>query len=379
MMPRSTFAIRLWGNSFIIHTGWLLLFSGVAIVTLKAIEPDGLLTLDAIVWYAAGVALIIGFLASLGLHEIGHAWLARRLSMGPELVGLYPFGGADEGFADPGAPWQDTLVALAGPLVSALLGGCLAALWWVIPHGFVVGRRDLGLLALGNLGLAGINLLPAYPLDGGRVFRAIVWYLHDDYTVGSRAAVAYSQLITFFFLASGLAILMVDSRAALWGLWIFVVSWVLNRSARGELARTFFLVTGSQLSAGETVEGMNPRLDAGQSIEESVDLLLSREGAAPAVVTDEGRIVGVLTLSQVRQVRRADWPTHTAGQVMVPIGTLPTVAHDASVRDMLAWLSAIDSDLLVVTRGSEIVGVIDRRLVVHRLFERARSRYRLTR
>jgi len=143
------------------------------------------------------------------------------------------------------------------------------------------------------------------------------------------------------------------------------------------MARTFFVVAGAEISAGEIVAGINPRVDAAQSIDAALDVLLAQEHGGPALVEEDGRVVGILPLDRLRRFRRAEWPHRTVAEAMVPLAGLPRLEDDASVRDVLVWLSEVEAGVLLVTHGGEVIGAIDRRLAVTRLLDRARARKRL--
>lgn len=377
MFPRPALGLRLLGSSLTIPLGWLVATLAAAAFTLSALEPRSGSAISVPHWYLAGAALVAGAFGSLLLHEAGHAAAARRLGIHSGRLALYPFGGARAGFDDPGTPRQNTLVALAGPAASLALGLAFALVWWLLPAAPVLLRRDLGYLALVNLALAAVNLLPGYPLDGGRIFRALVWYLHDDYTVGTRAAVAYGQVISILAFAGGLALLSTGRSMAVWGLWLVLVGWAMTRAAREEMTRTFFIVAGAGISAGEIVAGINPRVAADQSLDAALDVLLAADRAGPALVYEGDAVVGILPIDQLRRFRRADWQRRTVAEAMLPLSDLPRLADDASVRDVLVWLSEVDAEALLVTHDDAVVGAIDRRLAVTRLLDRARSRKRL--
>lgn len=378
MFSRGTIAIRLFGHAYAVHVGWTLAVVAVALATLTAMAPEGMVRSDAAAWYSGGVGLLLGLLGSLLVHEAGHVAVARRLGQRQPLrVRLYPFGGTGDGFSDPGAPGQDALIALGGPLASTLLAALFGIGWFVTPASLAVVRSGLGYLALGNGALTLVNLLPGIPLDGGRVFRALAWYLHDDFTIGTRAAVTYAHIISVFGLAAGFVLIATEASSGVWGLWIVVTSWALNRSAREEMTRAFFVVAGARLSAGETIEGMNPRVGADRPLDEVIETLLTDGHGGPALVLEHERVIGVLVLDRLRHFRRADWTHRTAANAMIPIAEIPQIEQSASVRDLLTWLTEVDADVLVVADHGVVVGAIDRRLAIRRIFERTRARERI--
>lgn len=377
MFPRAAFAVRLYGSSVSIPFGWFFVTLVTAGASVVALAPPDISPIRLPLWYLSAIPLIVAAFGSLLLHELGHAAAARRVGLGPERMRLYPFGGAREGFGDPGTPFQNTVVALAGPATSLALGTGLALIWWLLPDGASILGRDFGYLAIVNLILGGVNLLPGYPLDGGRVFRALVWYLHDDFSFGTRAAVIYGQVISVLTFAMGLVLLGVGRSQAIWGLWLVLLSWAMNRAARDELTRTFFVVVGAHLSAGEIVAGMNPRLEPDQTLDAVLDVLLSEAHGGPGLVYEGDSAVGVLPLDQLRRYRRADWADTRAADAMIPLDGLPQIPDTASVRDLLGWLTDSEADLLLITKADTVIGVVDRRLALTQLVARAKSRDRL--
>lgn len=378
-MNRAHLSLHLPGGTVSISFVWLFVVVGIAGATIRVLAPANMETPEAVLWYSTGVLLIVGFFASLLLHEFAHILVAQRIGYPARRVGLYPFGGASEGYEDPGTPRQIAIVSLAGPIASGIAGGLFALLWWVSPESADSLRRVLAVLAIVNGGLGAINLLPAYPLDGGRIFRALVWYLHDDFNTATRAAVSYSQAVSVFTLATGLVLLATEPRRAIWGLWIVVSAWALSRLAHDERTRAFFVIAGSKLTAAETVDGMNPRTQADRPLDEVIELMLANEQNGPTLISENGQVVGLIAFRQLRAHRRADWARLTARDVMVPLDNLSRIDESATVRDLLGWLAEHEHDTLLVTRNGEVIGAVDRRLAIGRLLDRSRSRQRLTR
>lgn len=378
-MNRAHLSLHLPGGTVSISLSWLLIVLGIAAATIQVRAPASMETRESILWYATGAILIAGFFASLLLHELAHLTVARIIDYPSHKIGLYPFGGASEGYEDPGTPRQIVIVSLAGPIASGLVAGLFALLWWMMPSAATSIRRIFEVLAIVNGSLGAINLLPAYPLDGGRIFRALVWYLHDDFNTATRAAVSYSQAVSVFTLATGLVLLATEPRRAIWGLWIVVSAWGLSRLARDERTRAFFVMAGSKLTAAETVEGMNPRARPDQSLDEVIELMLANEQNGPTLVWEDGQAVGLISFRQLRAYRRADWGRLTAREVMASLDGMPRIDESATVRDLLGWLAEHEHDTLLVTRKGEVIGAVDRRLAIGRLLDRSRARHRLTR
>ncbi|MBX6342070.1 MAG: site-2 protease family protein, partial [Thermomicrobiaceae bacterium] len=234
MFPPSAFAVRWGGNAVAIHSRWLVAVVAAAALTVALLAPEDAALAQRLGWYASGAVLIAALIASLLVHEAGHAVVARWLGGPPLRSCIYPFGSAGVGFKTPSTPGHEIATALAGPVVSLAVTGATGLAYLALQRAAPMAATTVGWIALVNLGLAAINLLPGYPLDGGRVFRAMVWYLHDDYLTGTRAAVGYAEIISLMGIAGAVFLLGQDSPYPLVGLWALLLAWALNRSSRQE-------------------------------------------------------------------------------------------------------------------------------------------------
>ncbi len=371
LVQRSGPEFDIFGNIVTVRPAWALA-AGVALV-LTAIEaaPKDPATGHAVIWYINGLIIVAGLIGSILVHEAAHAVTARRAGYPSRRISVYPLGGAVDDFNLPGTPRDETLIALAGPAMSAIAGGALFGLWALAPRSIV--RDDLLALAAGNVFLAGINLLPGYPLDGGRVFRALVWYLHDDFSRGTRAAVTYGQVISTFALASGLVVLGSRTSWSLAGIWIILAAWGMARVGRQEVARSALVSIGASLTAGEAVHGLNPHVRAELSLDDVLETLLAEVGSGPGLVMDDGEAVGVIALPNLRRFRRGEWSATSARQAMIPLSRLRSIDESAPVRSLLTELTRDSADCIIVTSGTGVVGAIDRRIAIDRLVDRVEA------
>ncbi|HEX3723020.1 MAG TPA: site-2 protease family protein, partial [Nitrolancea sp.] len=286
-------------------------------------------------------------------------------------------GGVTEDYNDPGTPLQDATIAIAGPVASLLLAAVLLSIWWLVANQHSMASHDVFFVAVVNLVLAVANLLPGYPLDGGRIFRALVWYLHDDYSVGTRAAVAYGQIISTFGLAFGLVIIGSRNSWSAAGLWVILAAWSVTRVGRQELTRSVLISYGSMLTAGEAVQGINPHARADQTLDDVIEVLLADFRSGPALVSEGSAVIGVISLAELRRYRRADWLTVRARDAMIPLSSLPTLDESASIRTLLREFADDRTDTLIITGSDGVVGAIDRRIAVEKLIDKIRGARRL--
>jgi Zn-dependent protease len=302
----------------------------------------------------AVVAAVL-FFASLLLHELGHAVQARRDGMEIEGITLWLFGGVAKftsQFPSAGAEFR---IAVAGPLVSLALG--------VV---FVAAAAAAGLpeavdgvaawLGYTNLTLLAFNLLPALPLDGGRVLRSLLWLRRADFASATRTATAVSRAIAYGLIALGLALLIGEGIFS--GAWLAFVGWFLLQAATQE-ARW---VATRQALAGLRVRDLMvrmpvtvpPDLPLARLLDEVV--LSTRFTTYPVV--DDGRVVGLLPFSRVAEVHRAEWERRTVRDCMLPLDQVPTLAEDEELADALAELSQSRVRRGLVLRDGGLAGLL---------------------
>lgn len=365
--------IDLFGSVVSIRLPWLLAIAFAFGLTAFQLAPDHEIDHRTIIWYINAVILVCGAFGSIILHETAHTLTSRRLGRKVDRVSLYPLGGVAEDYNDPGTPLDDALIASAGPLASAAVAALFGLPWFVFPSSDSLVAHDLLFLASANLVLVVANLLPGYPLDGGRIFRALIWYLHDDFAFGTRVAVAYGQAIATFGLAVGLVI--VGSRFS-WsaaGLWVILAAWAVTRTGRQEVTRCLLIAAGNSLTAGEAVRGLNPHVRADQPLDEVLEVLLAEIHAGPALVTENGDVIGVISLNELRRYRRAEWLSVPARAAMIPVSALPELSEHASIRMLLNEFADERIETLVVVGETGIAGVLDRRVAMEKLLQRVRQ------
>ena len=371
---------RLFGIPLQIHPSWLL---AVALVVL-AVGQDagGLAAGTRFGRYGAGLALAALLFASVLVHELAHALAARRCALPVERITIYPFGGAAQVDADALTPRNEALTAVAGPLASAGLGALFAALWWPLRGAGGMLEAGLRVLALVNGGICLLTLLPGYPLDGGRIVRALVWYLTDDLMAATRLASIYGQFLGWCLLGVGL-LLFGWGTSAPWGLGLLLIGWFLRGEARRAYRELLWRELSKRLPTYHATFLRPPRIPARQTLAEAVDDVLEglgqqNEGGPSVVVDDAGAIVGVLGLDQLRAVKRRDWPETPVGEAMVPRGELPSIQQDQPLAAALPLLEARRHGFgLVVAVGAgddePPVGVVTKTRIVRLLLRRLRE------
>ena len=303
----------------------------------------------------AAVATLL-FFGSVLAHELTHALVARRLGIPVQGITLFIFGGVTQADVDSRAARQEFVVSVVGPASSLVLGAVfwgLALLGDRILPAPVAGA--LGYLGWVNLILAGFNLLPGFPLDGGRIFRSAVWAATGDIRRATRAATVSGQLLGYVMIAGGF--LLVFGGALMGGVWLAAIGWFLAQSARAsyhqlELRR---LLTG--VEADRVMEGPLRSVPGELSLREAVDryLLVSDQSVFP--VEHGGATVGVLTAEAVREVPQGEWAAVHSDEAMRPIDRHNVVGPHASVEEIIERFRT-GAPYLLVESERRLVGVL---------------------
>jgi Zn-dependent protease/predicted transcriptional regulator len=292
-----------------------------------------------------GIAIVAAslFLASILLHELGHSWVARREGIEVDSITLWLFGGVaqfKDRFQSPGAEFR---VAISGPLVSIALG----VLFVVIAVAGLPTEVDAGAAWLGyiNLILAAFNLLPASPLDGGRVLHAALWRAKGDYAWATRVASEIGQGFGYLFIALGLAMFFFQGSFS--GAWLAFIGWYLLQGAKAE-AR--YLAT-EQALGGLRVRDLMVRqpvtVDADSTIGRFMDDVASSQRFTTYPVLEGDRPVGLLAFASVAAVPRSEWDTRRVRDTMIPLDEVPQLTGDELVVDALEELSRGNRGLVV--------------------------------
>jgi Zn-dependent protease/predicted transcriptional regulator len=303
-----------------------------------------------------GMAVVASllFLASIALHELGHSWVALREGIEVDSITLWLFGGVSQlkgRFASPGAEFR---VAVSGPLVSIVLG----VLFVLIALAGLPSAVDGVAAWLGyiNLILAAFNLLPASPLDGGRVLHAVLWRAKGDFAWATRVASEIGQGFGYLFIALGIAMFVFQGSFS--GAWLAFIGWFLLQGARAE-AR---YVATEQALGGLRVRDLMVRhpvtVDADSTIGRFMDDVAGSHRFTTYPVLEGDRPVGLLAFASVAAVPRSDWDTRRVRDTMFPLDDVPLLTEDETAVDALEELSAPTGNRGLVVDDGHLAGLL---------------------
>ena len=311
---------------------------------------------EALYWLMGAVTAVMLF-ASVLLHELGHSVVALRYKIPVRSITLFIFGGIARIGAEPPSASAEFFIAVAGPVVSLLL----AVLFSVLKPLFTGFETLTGLvtyLAYINFALVLFNLIPGFPLDGGRVFRAIIWKLTHNMRRATVIAANTGRFFGFFFIFSG--VMLMFSGNFIGGLWLAFIGWFLDNAASVQVQQMQF----RNLLAGHTVsQVMSERclsIPHDMTLQQLVEDHILEHGRRCFLVARGEKIIGMMTVHLIKKVPRQNWSQTTTAQVMLPIEKLKSVAPDTEVWNALQLMDRDGVNQLPVLREKEIIGMLSR-------------------
>jgi Zn-dependent protease len=359
--------IPIGANWSVLVIGWLLAWALATQLLPAAVDHQS----AGARWVVAGVA-VLAFFASLLTHELGHSLVARRHGVEVRSITLWLFGGVAQLEHDTTSPSTEVKVAVTGPLVSAglALGFAVLAVAVELAIGWDLAVTALAWLAWINLLLALFNVLPAFPLDGGRVLRGILWKRWDDRLRATVTAAKVGAGFAYGLVALG--VLAMTSGLFINGLWFLFLGWFLLGAARAEQAA----VQQDELLGGvRAADVMTPEpvtLEADTNLAEAVDheLLYQRHATYP-VLEAGGGVVGLLTLAGIQAIPRPRRSQFTVGAACTPLSEVVVCTPDAPAAELIRLLGPHPVGRALVMDGAVLKGIVARSDLVGALAVRA--------
>ncbi|MDX1624542.1 MAG: site-2 protease family protein, partial [Gemmatimonadota bacterium] len=366
-MARAIPLFRLADIRVTLDPSWFLIFLLVAYSLAVGYLPQQLPEAGAAIHWALGAFLAAALFLSVVAHEYSHALVARKRGGDVDEIMLFIFGGVAKLKAEPEDAASEFLVAAAGPLLSIVLGVSIllgaGAIEPVAPAAVVTGLTWLGWI---NLALAIFNLVPGFPLDGGRILRAILWWRTGDFEDATVGAARTGQVIAGLLILSGLG-LTFFTGAFSW-LWEVLIGWFLwsaaSRSIR--LARLRDAVEG--VPVRELMTERVPAVRADHDVRSGLAQATSGDYPEIAVIERDGTLVGVVTEEALTEAAE-ERPERPIGEVAEPADDAQTIDPDEDAQTLVTRLSAIGDKLLLVVEDGKLLGTVDPRRLVESVRE----------
>lgn len=373
---------KLFGISIRIDASWLLIFAFVTLnlaVALGELHPDWNTVLT---WGLAVLAALL-FFASVLLHELAHSLVAQAQGTPVHSIRLFLFGGVANIQQEPASPGAEFLMAIVGPLTSFLIGAVLtigvgigssilqAGLTDPVQAAQKLGPLSTILLWVGsiNIMLGIFNMVPGFPLDGGRVVRSLLWAMTDDLQRATRWASWLGQAIGWTMIFGGVSMAL-GVRLPFFGsglgngLWLAFIGWFLNNAAAQSYQRMVVQDSLEGVPVSRIMRRDPPTVSPDLTIHQLMhEYVMQRDDHAFPVLEDT-QLVGIITLDDIRKMARNDWTGHTVREVMLPADQIVTVTPDKDAAEALTQLAQLDVRQLPVLEHEQLVGLLRRRDII---------------
>jgi Zn-dependent protease/predicted transcriptional regulator len=338
-----------------IHFSWLIIFGLLTWSLSTFYFPSAAPQLREISYWIGGTAAALLLFISVALHELAHSFIAIRFGQSISSITLFIFGGVAQMKDEPAHPRAEFRMAIAGPLSSLLLS-LIFFLSYYLVKGQVV-KALFQYLSQVNLIIGVFNLIPGFPMDGGRLVRAFIWKKTKDFFYATRKASHYGQNIALFFIIFGLLSLFIGFTS---GLWLMFIGWFLHTAAQASY---------QQASLQEILRGVKVKdvmvkdiitISPDITIDTAVNEYFLKYGYGGFPIMDNGKFLGILTLKEIKNIPKERWRNTTIFSVLIPHDNRWEISPEEDAMKALEVMISEDKGRLVVTEKGKVIGLITR-------------------
>ena len=356
-MKSSLRLFRIAGIDIGIHYTWILIFVLLSWSLAQGFFPQLYPGWDTVTYWITGLVAALLLFGSVLVHELAHSLVAQARGMTVRSITLFIFGGVSNLEDEPEKPKTEFVMSIVGPLSSLALAG----IFWGLLH--IVGDQQspvaatFSYLALINALLAGFNLLPGFPLDGGRVLRAILWNRTGNLVKATNIAATVGRFMGWGFMAFGL--FQVFAGNFIGGIWFAFIGWFLSSSADASRRE---VTLREQLSGVQVKEVMTTnimRISRDTSVAELVGNLFRKQHGRAVPVCENDKVVGIVTVTDIKELPQEKWAGTEVKDIMTR-EPLYSVTPDDDLNIALRLITKHDINQVLVLRGNEFAGLVSR-------------------
>jgi len=352
---------KAFGIPVFVDFSWLLIFFLITVTISQDFAKEHPNWLPAQHWFA-GVLTSVLFFVCVFLHEVGHSLVARAFGIPVTSITLFIFGGVSQMREEPRKPSHEFLIAIAGPLTSVVLGVVfliLAQLTGTKTDPAPMFQSICFWLAVINFMLATFNMVPGFPLDGGRVLRSAIWSLSGQFEWATRVAASIGSFIAYFFIAVGIYMAFFH-QLFINGLWIAFIGWFLLMAARSSVVQLATRRAFIGLKVGDIIEQMPLRVSPAMSVQALVDGPILQHGLVTFVVEDDGVLRGMVTLHQVKATSREEWANTPLQSIMIPAREIVVVQSHVPLLTVMQMMDERAISQMPVVEEDHVLGIVTR-------------------
>ncbi len=360
-------SIRLFsvaGIDIAVHASWILIAILVTWSLATGVFPATVPGASTATYWLLGAVTALLFFASVLAHELAHSLVARSRGVEVSSITLFLFGGVSNLTAEARAPGEEFQIAIVGPLTSFAIA-LLAFLVALAVRGNTAAQAIAGYLAFINAALGVFNLVPGFPLDGGRVLRSVLWRTLHDLSRATRIATTIGQLVAWAMIASGVWLVLTGDIIG--GVWTAAIGWFLETAAGSSLQHAVLETRLRRLRVSDVLRQDPSGVTADTAVDDLIDRWVLPGARRAVAVVEDGRIAGLVTLADIARVPPDRRPWTRVWAIMTPGERLVTVAPGTTLQAAIAALGSGEYEQVPVVDGGRFVGLLTRADVLREL------------
>lgn len=355
---------KIGGIPIGLHFSWFLIFFLLTWSLSIGYFPEMYPQVSSGMHLVMAVITSLLFFSSVLAHELGHSFVAIRNQIPVRSINLFIFGGVAQIQQEPKSAGAEFRIAIAGPLVSLLLAGVFGGLYLLDQQIPILAAPSLYLMRI-NFVLALFNMIPGFPLDGGRVLRAIIWWRTNNMRRATQIASISGQIIAFGFIAIG--IFTAINGQFMNGAWLAFIGWFLQNAAATSYAQVNLQEVLSGVKVSQAMSRDCTQVSPLTPVSQLVNEQVLAQGRQCFFIGELGNPVGYITTQEITNLPQSKWGFTTAQQIMVPITRQKPVDVDSELLSALQSMENGQVTHVAVSEGNEIVGIISKDQVLRYL------------
>jgi len=349
---------KIWGIPIKLHASWFIVFGLLS----WSLSSQFVGASSPMLGLLVGLVTTLLFFGSVLAHELGHSWLALRDRIPVRSITLFIFGGVAHIEREPRSPWSEFKIAIAGPITSLLVAGIFGIVYLlnqqvVTSYQAILAEPSYYLMRI-NFILALFNLIPGFPLDGGRVLRAGVWAYNKDLRKATRIASLSGQVVAYIFIGIGIVSLFLGQVSN--GLWMIFIGWFLQNAASSAYQQVNFEAILRETTVNQAMDREIKKLPGLTPLSYVIEEQMLNNREIVLYVTEYGDVTGILTMQDIMKTPRQQWAYLTINQVMTPLKNNNFLGPDMDLFSALRRMEESKKSTIPVFEGDQLVGTLTR-------------------
>jgi len=363
---------RIFGIQFRLHYSWFVIFVLITVSLSWQYFPFSYPEWDTLTYWVTGIFTSILFFISVVAHELAHSLVGRANGIPVKSITLFLFGGVAHMTREATRHSAELKMAAAGPISSLVIGGLFFLLHLLLQNISEPLAAMAFWLAQINVVLAIFNLIPGFPLDGGRVFRSLLWRFSGNYWRATRIAVQVGRGVGYLFILGGILIMFFFRGQWFSGLWLAFIGWFLIYVASASYRQAQWQAALQGITASEIMISTCPVVPSDVTISRLVQEYIFIGGQRCFLVTDDGELKGILTLQNIKAVSQPKWEVTQVRDVMTPAERLKVAYPDQDILSVLEQMDENGISQMPVVNEGKVVGLVTRDNLIRLLYTRSK-------